>query len=115
MFVVTTKAITIHKSQSKTLSSAYMTLDETVRSEGQGYVAVSRVRTLGGVWIEKVVRKAFRADPEALHYDDFLRTRELPKLPDVIHPRMSTSTPDKPFSSSSSSRGRGRGYGTFSR
>lgn len=74
-------AITVHKSQGMSLSSAYMDLTDAFEF-GQGYVALSRVRTLSGLHlgglnaralhVHPVVSEidtAFRADSERLEND----------------------------------------------
>lgn len=44
-------AITIHKSQGATLSSAIIDAGSSVFAEGQTYVALSRVKNLDGLWL----------------------------------------------------------------
>jgi len=61
-------AITIHKSQGMSMDAAVMDLSRTFEF-GQGYVALSRVRTLAGVHLLGVNEQAFRVSPEILAKD----------------------------------------------
>ena len=78
-------AITVHKSQGMSLESAVMDLSE-VFEFGQGYVALSRVRRLHGLYLLGWNERAFCVHPEALAQDVvFIKesdnlTQELEKL-----------------------------------
>ncbi len=65
-------AVTIHKSQGMSLDSAVMDLSKCFEF-GQGYVAVSRVCSLGGLFIEGINEKAFRMHPEVIEQDKLFR------------------------------------------
>lgn len=67
-------AITVHKSQGMSLDSAHMDLSQ-VFEYGQGYVALSRVRTLQGLTISGLNDMALRVHPEA-HTQDSLFLQE---------------------------------------
>lgn len=67
-------AITIHKSQGMTLDAALINLEKTFVA-GQGYVALSRVRSLDGVYLEGFNERSLEVDSEALHKDLELRAR----------------------------------------
>lgn len=56
-------AITIHKSQGMSMDAAVMDLRE-VFEYGQGYVALSRVRTLGGLYLLGWNDKVFQVHPQ---------------------------------------------------
>ena len=56
-------AITIHKSQGMSLDSAYMDLSSTFEY-GQGYVALSRVRTFSGLTLRGFNSRALEVHPE---------------------------------------------------
>lgn len=61
-------AITVHKSQGMSLDSAVVDLREAFEY-GQGYVALSRVRTLSGLYLLGVNKRALEVHPEALEQD----------------------------------------------
>ncbi len=65
-------AITVHKSQGMSMEEAIMDLSG-VFEYGQGYVALSRVRRLSGLYILGWNEKAFRVDPEILEKDRKIR------------------------------------------
>ncbi len=65
-------AITIHKSQGMSLDAAVMDLSQ-VFEYGQGYVALSRVRTLSGLFLIGVNPKTFEVHPRILSIDEKFR------------------------------------------
>ena len=65
-------AITVHKSQGMSMDSAIMDLGE-VFEYGQGYVALSRVRRLSGLYIIGFSEKAFKVHPEILLKDKIFK------------------------------------------
>lgn len=65
-------AITIHKSQGMSLDEAVMDLSD-VFEFGQGYVALSRVRRLSGLYILGWNERAFHVHPEILAKDGAFR------------------------------------------
>ena len=65
-------AITVHKSQGMSLDAAVMDLSNAFEY-GQGYVALSRVRTLRGLHLLGWNERALRVHPEALAKDDGFR------------------------------------------
>ena len=69
-------AITVHKSQGMSLDAAVMDLSNAFEF-GQGYVALSRVRTLSGLHLLGWNERALRVHPLALEKDaDFRRASE---------------------------------------
>jgi len=58
-------AITVHKSQGISLDEAVIDLSR-VFEFGQGYVAISRVKRLSGIYMIGWNKKAFQVDPEVL-------------------------------------------------
>ena len=69
-------AITVHKSQGMSLDAAVMDLSNAFEY-GQGYVALSRVRTLSGLHLLGWNERALRVHPLALEKDaDFRRASE---------------------------------------
>lgn len=67
-------AITVHKSQGMSLDEASIDLAKCFEY-GQGYVALSRVRSLAGLHLEAITESAFLVSPKVMKYD-----RELRKL-----------------------------------
>jgi ATP-dependent DNA helicase PIF1 len=65
-------AMTIHKSQGVSLDAAVMDLSQTFEY-GQGYVALSRVRTLSGIHLLGVNARAFEVHPLVLAEDERFR------------------------------------------
>lgn len=64
--------ITIHKSQGMTLDSAVMDLRRTF-APGMGYVALSRVENLSGLYLEGINDRAFSVSADAVLLDGSLR------------------------------------------
>ncbi|MBW3078074.1 PIF1 family DEAD/DEAH box helicase [Bifidobacterium simiiventris] len=67
-------AITIHKSQGMTLERAVMDLRRTF-APGMGYVALSRVESMDGLFLEGVNERMFYVSPDAVRLDGVLRDR----------------------------------------
>jgi len=67
-------AMTVHKSQGMTLDAAVMDLSRTFEY-GQGYVAISRVRSLSGLWLEGISKQALLVHPEIVNIDAFFKTQ----------------------------------------
>ena len=69
-------AITVHKSQGMSLDAAVMDLSQ-VFEYGQGYVALSRVRRLSGLYLLGINEQALKVSPEILKKDiDFKKQSE---------------------------------------
>jgi hypothetical protein len=67
-------ALTIHASQGMSLDFAEVDLGPRVFSDGQGYVALSRVRTLEGLALQRFHPAAIRANPVVVKwYQDLYR------------------------------------------
>lgn len=64
-------AITVHKSQGMTLDTAVMDLSDAF-IRGQGYVALSRVRSLSGLILRGYNSTALQIDPRVRDYDRVL-------------------------------------------
>lgn len=71
-------AITVHKSQGMSLDEAIIDLSKTFEY-GQGYVAISRVRSLEGLILEGMNDMVFQMHPKVVEYD-----KELRKLSDEV-------------------------------
>ena len=61
-------ALTIHKAQGLSLDCAICDLSASVFESGQAYVALSRVRTLDGLYLSKFNPKVLKANAAALEY-----------------------------------------------
>ncbi len=71
-------AVTIHKSQGMTLDRAYIDLSNSF-VEGQGYVALSRIQTLDGLFL-----KGFNAKSLTIHNDVKTRDDDFRNISDEI-------------------------------
>lgn len=69
-------AITVHKSQGMSLDAASMDLTD-VFEYGQGYVALSRVRTFAGITLRGYNQRALEVHPEVLVTDRIFRDASL--------------------------------------
>jgi ATP-dependent exoDNAse (exonuclease V) alpha subunit len=70
-------AITIHKSQGMSLDAAEIDLSKSFEY-GMGYVALSRVKTLKGIKLLGINKKALLVSPEILEKDkEFRRLSDL--------------------------------------
>lgn len=67
-------AITVHKSHGISLDEAVIDLSK-VFEFGQGYVAISRVKRLSGIYILGWNEMAFQVDPEVLEKDEEFRAQ----------------------------------------
>ena len=65
-------AITVHKSQGMTIDEAEMDLGQAFVA-GQGYVALSRVRSLKGLYISSFNDTALEVDKRVINADDLFR------------------------------------------
>jgi ATP-dependent exoDNAse (exonuclease V) alpha subunit len=69
-------AITVHKAQGMSLDAAVMDLSQSF-AYGQGYVALSRVRSLTGLYLLGLNRRALKVHPEILEQDRKFRQASL--------------------------------------
>lgn len=61
-------ALSIHKVQGHNLDSALMDIGSEIFECGQAYVALSRIKTMGGVWLSSFDPARVRADPAVVEY-----------------------------------------------
>jgi ATP-dependent DNA helicase PIF1 len=61
-------ALTIHKSQGCTLESAEMNLGDTVFEYGQTYVALSRVKSLDGLYLTEFQPSSILVNPKVKNF-----------------------------------------------
>jgi hypothetical protein len=66
-------AITVHKSQGMTLDAAIIDLAKAFEY-GQGYVALSRVRTLSGISLRGITERALSVHPRVLAHDEMFQS-----------------------------------------
>ena len=69
-------AMTVHKSQGMTLDKAYIDLGQAF-AYGQGYVALSRVKSLNGLFLGGLNARALEVDPTVLEQDEIFRAESL--------------------------------------
>ena len=79
-------AMTIHKSQGSTLDAAIMNLGPGVFSVGQTYVALSRVRSLEGVYLTEFDQLGIKASSKVRTFYKNLNTPEDPQTPSPVPP-----------------------------
>lgn len=77
-------ALTIHKAQGVSLDCAEIQLDDSVFERGQAYVALSRVRTLGGLRLLSFHRSALKTHPRVKQFYSSLSScvSKRPRSPD---------------------------------
>ena len=69
-------ASSIHASQGLTLDYAIVDLSTSVFTSGQAYVALSRVRTLDGLFINEFYPSSIKVNQEAMKYNLQLEKRD---------------------------------------
>lgn len=67
-------ALTVHKSQSLTIDCVLLSLDHTIFSPGQCYVALSRTRSYSSLYLQAFTEKAIFCSPEAKKFYEELET-----------------------------------------
>jgi len=77
-------AITVHKSQGMSLDAAIIDLSQAFEF-GQGYVALSRVRSLEGLFLEGFNERALQLHPQIVRQDELFRAKS-----DAAQRRIST-------------------------
>lgn len=77
-------AITIHKSQGATLDSALVDIGSSTFEWGQAYVALSRVRSLEGLYVWKLDPRKVRAHPTVVTFYEALAAKRGLALPPPV-------------------------------
>lgn len=91
-------AITIHKSQGMSLDAAEIDLSKTF-TPGMGYVALSRVRSLNGLYLQGINRMALNMHPQIFELDNVLRSMSdsLSNITDDIEDEVIIAKPASPI------------------
>lgn len=90
-------AMTVHKSQGMSMDAAIMDLSKAFEY-GQGYVALSRVRRLSGVYLTGLNQRALEVHPEILEKDkDFRAASEAARDAFAEMPETEKATMQKKF------------------
>jgi ATP-dependent DNA helicase PIF1 len=76
-------AITIHKSQGATLDSALVDIGSSTFEFGQAYVALSRVRSLDGLYVWKMDPRKVRAHPAVVEFYERLGPAAMDPSPEA--------------------------------
>ncbi len=87
-------AITIHKAQGATLDSALVDIGPSTFEYGQAYVALSRVRSLGGLYVYKLDARKIRCHPAVAAFYDGLAAKRTSK-PEAATTVTNTNTTTK--------------------
>jgi ATP-dependent DNA helicase PIF1 len=74
--IILSWAITIHKSQGLSISKALIDIGSNIFEYGQTYVALSRVKSLNGLYLTKVNAKKIKAHPEVIKFYKKLKDKQ---------------------------------------
>jgi hypothetical protein len=78
-------ALTIHKIQGATLDMAEMDIGRSIFAAGQSYVALSRVKTLEGLYLSEFNPTKIKANPLVIEfYDSFPKMSESEKTEEYV-------------------------------
>jgi hypothetical protein len=78
-------ALTIHKIQGATLDMAEMDIGKTVFADGQSYVALSRVKTLDGLYLSEFNPLKIKASPLVIEFYDTFPTMSPEDMTTATH------------------------------
>lgn len=81
-------ALTIHKAQGASLDSALVDIGDSTFEYGQAYVALSRVRSLEGLYVHDLSPAAFRAHPTVKAFYEGTYVRKAPTPPPTTIPEL---------------------------
>lgn len=87
-------ALTIHKMQGSTVDMAEMDIGKTVFEYGQTYVALSRVKTLEGVYLTEFYPHKIRANPAVVDFYGFIRPPEKEYAQKVLETELNLDEPE---------------------
>jgi ATP-dependent DNA helicase PIF1 len=73
-------ALTIHKIQGATLNMAEMDIGQSIFEYGQSYVALSRIRSLDGLYLSAFNSKKIGANPKVIEFYNIISNNTLPQL-----------------------------------
>jgi ATP-dependent DNA helicase PIF1 len=73
-------ALTIHKIQGATLNMAEMDIGQSIFEYGQSYVALSRIRSLDGLYLSAFNSRKIGANPKVTEFYNTIPTNTLPIL-----------------------------------
>jgi ATP-dependent DNA helicase PIF1 len=77
-------ALSIHKSQGATLDSALIDIGTDIFEYGQAYVALSRVKSLDCLYINRISAGAFKANPKVKIFYDELELQDETIMPNPV-------------------------------
>jgi ATP-dependent DNA helicase PIF1 len=89
-------AITVHKSQGSTLDAALVDIGSATFEYGQAYVALSRVRSLFGLYVWKLDPRKIRAHPAVVAFYEALAAKRI-QTPLPPPPTEADPTPAAPW------------------
>ena len=89
-------AMTIHKIQGATLDLAEMDIGKSIFAAGQSYVALSRVKTLDGLFLSEFNPTKIKSDPRVVDFYNSLREVEPEEMEKCVHPRITAPVKAKP-------------------
>lgn len=79
-------AVSIHKCQGMTMTIAEIDIGTSVFEFAQSYVALSRVQTLGGLYLKSFDSRKIRADPRAVEFYRSLKAKRLELKASFVRP-----------------------------
>jgi ATP-dependent DNA helicase PIF1 len=86
-------ALTIHKIQGATLNMAEMDIGQSIFEYGQSYVALSRIRSLDGLYLSAFNSKKIGANPKVIEFYDRISKNALPLLEETDDEIVTKDTP----------------------
>ena len=87
-------ALTIHKIQGATLTMAEMDIGQSIFEYGQTYVALSRIKSLDGLYLSAFYSKKISANPKVAEFYKNMSTTDIPISDKIDNTLKSTQTLD---------------------